>query len=1074
MKPRRILIRGRAGVGKTTLCKKIVCEFTRGTWSQWSQLFDRVIWVPLRNLKLEERHRAGYNFFHLFNHEYFSLPNDRPDLSRALSDTMEKTRSSRTLFLLDGLDEVSQDLSDGGDMFRFLKELLDQPNAIITSRPSGKLPAGLHAIDIELETIGFYPDQVNEYLERNSSEQASEVQSFLQGHLLIRDLIRIPIQLDALCFTWSESINSKMKLDTMTVIYRAIEHSLWKKDILRLEKKIDGKPVTNSMIQHSDPDEIRDLVNDEICFLEGLAFTGLHNDVIDFESRHRSVISTHFKPPAKTFLLDKTLPHLSFLRTSDLLSKRGNRSYHFLHLTYQEYFAARYFVRQWKAKQPLDCLQLRKGERSNIGPVIFLQEHKYDPRYDIFWRFVTGLLDADGEALSFFQAIEEEPRDLLGPTHQRLVMHCLSEIEQKESTFTELRAKLETQLEQWLLFECDFTGRSRLASEMECPEQVLVNALKQASEGARMSLLRSLSIRTTVPSSIINVISPWLKDGASKHLPTKILNILRHQHISLPDTILQDITARLEDQEAYVRRAAIEALQGQANLSKEVLQGITARLKDQHWVVRLAAIEALQGQASLSKEVLQGITARLGDQDGGVRRAAIKALQGQANLSKEVLQDITARLGDQDGGVRQAAIKALQDQANFSKEVLQDIIARLEDQDGGVRQAAIKALQDQANLKEVLQGIIARLEDQEAYVRQAAIEALQGQANLSKEVLQGIIARLKDQEAYVRQAAIKALQDQANFSKEVLQGIIARLKDQEAYVRQAAIEALQGQANLKEVLQGITARLEDQEAYVRQAAIEALQGQANLKEVLQGITARLEDQEAYVRQAAIEALQGQANLKEVLQGIIARLEDQEAYVRQAAIEALQGQANLSKEVLQGITARLEDQEWYVRQAAIEALQGQASLSKEVLQGITARLGDQDGGVRRAAIKALQGQANLSKEVLQDITAQLEDQEGDIRQAAIEVLINQTALSLDALSLYIKPLYKALLQKSFKEHIYWYPSDSSFIRMGFKHISLSSRQHNGKEAVVKLLVEKGAANIVKDGDRRPRLHWAAEN
>jgi hypothetical protein len=62
-RPSRILIRGRAGVGKTTLCKKIVYEFTHGEkWQEWRDLFDRVLWVPLRNLKQDERRRiAGYN-----------------------------------------------------------------------------------------------------------------------------------------------------------------------------------------------------------------------------------------------------------------------------------------------------------------------------------------------------------------------------------------------------------------------------------------------------------------------------------------------------------------------------------------------------------------------------------------------------------------------------------------------------------------------------------------------------------------------------------------------------------------------------------------------------------------------------------------------------------------------------------------------------------------------------------------------------------------------------------------------------------------------------------------------------
>lgn len=59
MQPSRILIRGRAGVGKTTLCKKIVYEFYQGTWSKWSEPFDRVLWVPLRNLK--SKPKDGYN-----------------------------------------------------------------------------------------------------------------------------------------------------------------------------------------------------------------------------------------------------------------------------------------------------------------------------------------------------------------------------------------------------------------------------------------------------------------------------------------------------------------------------------------------------------------------------------------------------------------------------------------------------------------------------------------------------------------------------------------------------------------------------------------------------------------------------------------------------------------------------------------------------------------------------------------------------------------------------------------------------------------------------------------------------
>lgn len=50
IRPKRILIQGRAGVGKTTLCKKIVYDYLYH--AMWKDVFDWVLWVPLRKLKL--------------------------------------------------------------------------------------------------------------------------------------------------------------------------------------------------------------------------------------------------------------------------------------------------------------------------------------------------------------------------------------------------------------------------------------------------------------------------------------------------------------------------------------------------------------------------------------------------------------------------------------------------------------------------------------------------------------------------------------------------------------------------------------------------------------------------------------------------------------------------------------------------------------------------------------------------------------------------------------------------------------------------------------------------------------
>jgi len=113
--PRRILIRGRAGVGKTTLCKRIVHDFTRhGTWAH---LFDRVLWVTLR--KLKARSGTGCNLENLLTHEYFwNWPGDGRRLANAL---VRAIQDSRTLFVLDGLDEVSDLLDPDHKIYDFLK-----------------------------------------------------------------------------------------------------------------------------------------------------------------------------------------------------------------------------------------------------------------------------------------------------------------------------------------------------------------------------------------------------------------------------------------------------------------------------------------------------------------------------------------------------------------------------------------------------------------------------------------------------------------------------------------------------------------------------------------------------------------------------------------------------------------------------------------------------------------------------------------------------------------------------------------------------------------------------------------
>lgn len=70
---------------------------------------------------------------------------------------------------------------------------------------------------------------MHDYLAKVVKDQTTveEIRAFIKSHWVIQELVQIPIQLDALCYSWRKGLGSGDAPQTMATLYQAIEIKLW-------------------------------------------------------------------------------------------------------------------------------------------------------------------------------------------------------------------------------------------------------------------------------------------------------------------------------------------------------------------------------------------------------------------------------------------------------------------------------------------------------------------------------------------------------------------------------------------------------------------------------------------------------------------------------------------------------------------------------------------------------------------------------------------------------------------------------------------------------------------------------
>jgi hypothetical protein len=359
------LIYGKAGIGKTTLCKHIAYKWAK---KELYSEFEYVVYIPLREWKNDGIKGAIKDYYY----------------SRDSQDLTLDINSKKMLFLFDGYDELN------GDKKKTLISDIEHYNLthyIITTRPYGYQKSDFR-VDEQFETIGFTDENVEKYIEgffKENSEKTKGLKDFLQTNISIKHIAYIPLMLEMICSLWEEEEFSDAL--TMTELYSHVVENMLQKHSANRDDEQVYKRKNRKQIKEQ---------------LGKIAFEGLTKQRILFDGDfiENSVDDIDF--------FEKNIIYSGFLKSDAKEKDLLDNHFEFIHLTFQEYFSALYVS------------LLSKEEQSEI-----IRDWKFYPHMQMFFAFLGGLIE-DKEFL--FGEIESEPRDLVGFKEFTLILICSSEM----------------------------------------------------------------------------------------------------------------------------------------------------------------------------------------------------------------------------------------------------------------------------------------------------------------------------------------------------------------------------------------------------------------------------------------------------------------------------------------------------------------------------------------------------------------------------------------------------------------------------------------------------------------------